>query len=100
MIHIYSLVSKAGLSLDSKLRNGRAACHKAFDVALQGERLLALKALGHAHGSPAGIPGSVPDRKTFPLVQRRSGNQGQCREVVCAHMCVCVLGVREREMDA
>ena len=35
--------------------------------------------------------------RLFRWYRVRCGKQGQCGEVVCAHMCACVLGVREMD---
>lgn len=97
--HLSSLVSKAGLSLDSGCVMAELLVTRPLMWRYRERGCWPWKALEwHAHGSPAGIPGSVPDRKTFPLVQSEEWqSRTMQRGCVCTYVCVCVGCERERD---
>lgn len=96
--HLSSLVSKAGLSLDSGCVVAGLLVTRPLMWHSRERGCWPWKALKwHALGSPAASLGQCQTGRLFRWCRVRSGNQGQCGEVVCAHMCACVLGVRERD---
>ena len=89
--NLCSLVSKAGLSLDSVCVMEGLLVARPLMWHSRMKGWWPRKALKwHTHGSAAGIPGSVPD-KTFPLVQSEVWQtRTMWRGCVCTYVCMCV----------